>query len=217
MYIIGILLAAVIIGAGVKLYQMNREKIQFFITGLDSRFTMREISLLWKAAKLCNLSEPLSLFWSLQSLTNCISQIKSHAELTKTDKEPKTQQLLSKLYGYRTKIEKDADQKNGIESTHDLVQDQKLRIILPGKGVFSSVIVNNARELTVSMPTQKKIVTVEGRQWTGKTVSVYLWRTNDARYVFDTDVMGEGVFLGRPALYLRHTDKLLRTQKRQAV
>ena len=29
--------------------------------------------------------------------------------------------------------------------------------------------------------------------------------------------MGEGLFLGKPSLYLRHTEKLLRTQKRQSV
>lgn len=44
-----------------------------------------------------------------------------------------------------------------------------------------------------------------------------MWRKSDARYVFDTEILGEGSFLGKAVLFLRQTDKMLRTQKRQSV
>ena len=104
-----------------------------------------------------------------------------------------------------------------MDSTRALDEGQKLRIILPGKGVFSSEIVNNARDLTIKVPTQKDIITISGADWVGKTISVYLWRKGDARYVFDTTVNGEGLFLGKPSLFLQHSNNLLRTQKRNAI
>ncbi|MFA6855581.1 MAG: PilZ domain-containing protein [Treponema sp.] len=218
MYIVGIIIATVIIAVAVKLCRIYHDKIKFFLTGFDSKFTFSEISLLWKTAIICNIAQPLSLYWSLASLTRCISQIKTDADRNIGKMTfSYSQRLLTKLYSYRTKIEKEADKKKGLESTHSLDKDQRLRIILPGKGVFFSRIVNNARELTISVPTQKGMIPVEGNDWIGKTINVYLWRKGDARYVFDTIVLGEGLFLGKPSLYLRHTDKLLRTQKRNSV
>ena len=64
---------------------------------------------------------------------------------------------------------------------------------------------------------QKDIITIVGSEWVGQTISVYLWRKSDARYVFDTSVKGEGIFLGKPALFLEHSNNLLRTQKRNAI
>ncbi len=216
-YIMGILIAVVIIAAAVRLSQIYRDKIKFFLTGLDSKFSFSEIRLLWKTAKVCNLEQPQSLYWSLPSLTKCLAEIKSNADKNNKEYSSDTQRLLSKLYSYRASIEKEADKKKGIESTRVLSRDQQLRIILPGKGVFSSRIVNNARELTISMPVQKGMIPVEGKDWLGKVINVYLWRKGDARYVFDTVVQGEGLFLGKPSLYLRQTDKLLRTQKRSSI
>ena len=217
MYIVVFLIAAAVIFTIYKLCVLFKDNIKFLTTGLDSKFSLSEIRLLWRVAKICELEQPLSLYWSMPSLTRCISQIKSDADKKGKENSPDMQRLLSKLYSYRTRIETDADKKKGMESTRSLDKDQRLRIILPGKGVFSSQIVNNARELTISIPTQKGMIPVEGKDWIGKTINVYLWRKGDARYVFDTAVMGEGLFLGKPSLYLRHTEKLLRTQKRQSV
>ena len=69
----------------------------------------------------------------------------------------------------------------------------------------------------IKVPTQKDIITISGADWVGKTISVYLWRKGDARYVFDTTVNGEGLFLGKPSLFLQHSNNLLRTQKRNAI
>jgi c-di-GMP-binding flagellar brake protein YcgR len=211
------IIVVVIIGLITIIGELYRNKIKFFINGLDSKFTLSEILFLWKISGICNLEDPFSLYWSMSSLTNCILQIKSEAEKSGIENNQKTQKLLTKLYLYRTKIERDADKKKGLDSTRELDKGQKLRIIFSGRGVFSSIIVNNARELTISIPTQKNLVSVEGKNWIGKTINVYLWRKSDARYVFDTEILGEGLFLGNAVLYLRQTNKMLRTQKRQFV
>lgn len=212
-----LIISAVIIAGLVKLYLLFKEKINFFLRGFDEGFHIADLSTLWKVSQLCNLEEPVSLFYSMPSLSKCISHIKTQSEAAGVLNAAKFQKLLTKLYEFRNKIEKNEDKKRGLESTQSLSNHQKLRIILPGKGVFSSEIVNNGRELTISLPTQKGQITVDGKNWVGQTVNVYLWRTGDARYVFDTTVTHEGLFIGKPSLFLKHTTNLIRTQKRNAI
>lgn len=212
-----LIISAVIIAGLVKLYLLFKEKINFFLRGFDEGFHIADLSTLWKVSQLCNLEEPVSLFYSMPSLSKCISHIKTQSEAAGVLNAAKFQKLLTKLYEFRNKIEKNEDKKRGLESTQSLSNHQKLRIILPGKGVFSSEIVNNGRELTISLPTQKGQITVDGKSWVGQTVNVYLWRTGDARYVFDTTVTHEGLFIGKPSLFLKHTTNLIRTQKRNAI
>lgn len=214
---IAFIISAVIIAGLVKLYLLFKEKINFFLRGIDEGFRFFELNTLWKVSQICNLNEPVSLFYSMPALAKCISHIKTQAESTGALNSAKFQRLLTKLYEFRNKIEKKEDKKRGLESTQSLSNHQKLRIILPGKGVFSSEIVNNGRELAIKLPTQKNQITVDGKDWVGQTVNVYLWRTGDARYVFDTTVLHEGLFLGKPSLFLKHTTNLIRTQKRNAI
>lgn len=200
-----------------KLYSLNKVRIDFFFRGTDEGFSSSEINLLWKVSEECHLEEPVSLYYSLPSLSRCISHIKSKAEDEGDINSSKTQAMLSKLYEYRNKIEKDADKKRGLESTRALADHQKLRIILPGKGVFSSEIMNNGKVMTIKVPTQKGQITIDGKHWIGESISVYLWRSGDARYVFDTKVTGECLFLGKPCITLEQTTHLVRTQKRNAI
>ena len=214
MYILKVVVAFAALIVALKLAQAYRKKIKFFLTGFDSRFSLSEIALLWRSAAVCGFENPHSLFWSKSSLSRCISEIKSNADKAN---DPGMQRLLTKLYAYRTRIESEASQKRGLTSTHSLESGLRLRIVLPGSGVFASKIVNNARELTISFPTQNGQIPVESKEWIGKSISVYLWRTGDARYIFDTTVIGSGIFFGKAVLYLKHTEKLLRTQKRHAL
>lgn len=218
MYVlVALFISAVIIAGLVKIYLLFKEKINFFIRGLDEGFKFHELSTLWNVSQLCALEEPESLFYSMPSLSKCISHIKTQAESSGVINASRFQNILTKLYSYRNNIEKAEDKKRGLDSTQALSNHQKLRIIFPGKGVFSSEIVNNGRELTIKVPTQKNQITIEGKEWVGQVINVYLWRTGDARYVFDTVVTHEGLFLGKPSLFLKHTTNLVRTQKRNAI
>ena len=124
---------------------------------------------------------------------------------------------MTKLFNYRTKIQNEADDKKGMTTTHSLDKGQTLRIILPGKGVFASEIVGNGNFLVINVPRQKNLIPYTGEDWVGKVISVYLWRKGDARYVFDTTVTQSGLFLGKSALFLKHSSNLVRTQKRKSV
>ena len=218
MYIlIGIIIAISILLALAGLYSVFKQRIEFYITGLDQKFSFSDLNLLWDVSQMCDLDYPKALFWSMPSLTKCMSHITSQAAMNGTENDPKTQALITKLFDYRTKLQNQTDDKKGVESTMYLDKDQKLRIILPGKGVFSSKILNNGKELIISVPRQKDLIPFTAEEWVGKFVSVYLWRKGDARYVFDSTVTGHGLFIGESSISLKHSSNLIRTQKRKAV
>ncbi len=210
-FLIIVLVILAVMGA---VYTAFKPRINFFITGLDSGFSFSEISLLWTAAELCNLEQPTALFYSLPALTKCMTQI---SNMTSADNSDKNQLIMTKLFNYRTKIQNEADDKKGMTTTHSLDKGQTLRIIMPGKGVFASEIVGNGNFLVINVPRQKNLIPYTGEDWVGKVISVYLWRKGDARYVFDTTVTQSGLFLGKSALFLKHSSNLVRTQKRKAV
>lgn len=212
--IIVILILLLSLGA---LYTVFSKKIEFFITGLDSKFTFSDLKLLWNVSQICELEQPTSLFWSMQSLTKCMSHITSDAAQNNKENEEKTQKLISKLFDYRTKLQNETDSKKGLDSTLYLDKGQKLRIILPGQGVFTSTILNNGKEIIISVPRKKEMIPIPAENWMGKLISVYLWRANDARYVFDTTVINHGLFIGQPSISIKHSNNLVRTQNRKAV
>lgn len=192
-------------------------QIKFYAAGFDQKFNVSEIATLWKLAKLCDLEEPLSLYYSVPSLSRCITHIIEEAQDKGTQDTPQVQEFLSKLYKYRTKIELESDQKKGLDSTKGLDKGQKLRIIFPGKGLYESQILNNGRELIIKLPTQKGILKFKGEEWVGQDISVYLWRKGDANYVFDSRVLSTSVFNGQSALFITQSDKIFRAQKRRSV
>ena len=102
MYILKILTVFAVFIIAVKRVLKYQKKIKFFATGFDSRFSFSEISLLWRTAVVCGLDDPLSLFWSMPSLSRCISEIKSGADRAGKTGDGGMQRLLSKLYSYRT-------------------------------------------------------------------------------------------------------------------
>ncbi len=212
--IIVILILLLSLGA---LYTVFSKKIEFFITGLDSKFTFSDLKLLWNVSQICELEQPTSLFWSMQSLTKCMAHITSDAAQNNKENEEKTQKLISKLFDYRTKLQNETDSKKGLDSTLYLDKGQKLRIILPGQGVFTSTILNNGKEIIISVPRKKEMIPIPAENWMGKLISVYLWRANDARYVFDTTVINHGLFIGQPSISIKHSNNLVRTQNRKAV
>lgn len=218
MYILIAIILIVVLGIiFTGIYSVFKTKINFFITGLDAKFSVPDLTLLWNVAKICNLENPTSLFFSMAALSRCMNEITSKASAEGTENSDKMQTLLTKLFNYRTKLQNESDQKKGIDNTKGLDRGQKLRIILPGKGVFVSEILNNGSELVISVPRQKDLIPISAEEWEGKVINVYLWRHGDARYVFDTTVVGHGLFIGESALSLKHSNNLIRTQKRKSV
>lgn len=198
-------------------YSVYKTKIKFFITGIDAGFSMSDALLLWNVSQICELDEPTTLFFSLPALTKCMSQITNQASADNQIDSPKYQTLISKLFAYRTKIQNESDNKKGLTSTETLESGQRLRIILPGKGVFASKIINNGKMLIITIPKKNDIITISAEEWVGKVINVYFWRKGDAQYVFDTIVVQTGIYLGKSTLYVKHSYNLTRTQKRRSV
>lgn len=201
--------------AGVR-YALS-DILQFYSTGMDAGFTVSEIRAFWQLAKQTNLAEPTALFVSPQTLNKAITAFITESRANHTDMSAHYQHLLGKLYKYRTKIDIAHENKRTMDSTLYLDKGQRLRVILPGHGVFQSEILKNDVNIVIKLPTQKNVAKVAAEKWLKKDVSVYLWRKGDAGYVFDSTVLAANLHNGYPALHLQQTNKLLRTQKRRSV
>ncbi len=212
-----IIISLVVLIAIFRVVYLFKDNIKFFSTGLDSGFKLTEIYLLWKLAKIADLEDPLTLYWSLPALEKGIAATISNAKNNGLEHSKKTQDFLAKLYAYRTKLELNPKNKKGLTSTKFIDVGQKIRVILKGRGVFSAEVLNNSKDLIISLPLQNNQITIAGVDWVGMMMSVYLWRKDDAAYVFDTYVRENSMFNGKSVLCLSHTDNLLRTQKRRSV
>jgi len=208
-----IIIGAVFLAAG-GLYSIFKTQLKFIVTGLDAGFSISDVILLWKVANMCELEEQTSVYFSLPALTKCMTQISNDNDPENPDKN---QKIMTKLFNYRTKLQNESDERRGLQSTKSLDKGQRLRIILPGKGVFASEIMNNGSQMIITIPKQHDMIPVTAEEWVNKVVSVYLWRKGDARYVFDSVITQSGLFIGKPALYLKHSNELTRTQKRKTV
>lgn len=217
MTILIILAGILVLLSAIWLLKVFSSKINFYATGLDHKFNFNEISILWKLAKVVELEEPEALFVSTNSLNRCITNLIETSRREGTEGSDATQEFLSKLYKFRTKIELASENKRGLETSRALSNGQKLRLILKGNGIFASKILNNSRDLVITIPIQDGRIKIPPEDWKDKEVSVYLWRKGDAGYVFDTKVLAYGVFWGQNVLYLAHSDKLFRAQKRKSI
>lgn len=195
-----------------------KEYINFFITGLDSGFKPSQIVFLGKIGKSSGLEDITTLFWSLTALDRCTVEIIRRSRQTGTENNPASQNLLSRLYTYRTKVELDqSKKKRGLVTTRDILVGQRVRILLRGVGVFSSkVIQNTSRNLVLDFPSGTK-TTASSIDWRNCTVGIYFWRHDDAGYVFDTQVVSDPYALGKAMLHVAHSTNLVRSQKRKSI
>ena len=161
---IAIFITAVLVAAFIRLCVVFQDKIKFIIRGQDEGFKLSEILLLWKLAKRTGLEQPESLFYSLGSLNSAISKYLSEAKQSGSESSPEIQNFLSKLYKYRTKIDIDHENRRGLESSKYLEKGQRLRILLKGSGVFSSVTFVSARAiLPISVSIAVAVITAVPR------------------------------------------------------
>ena len=191
--------------------------IQFFARGREAGFSLREIEMLRHLAAECNLESPNSIFESKGQLDKCIRSMVRNIKMTGESEERGTQDFLSKLYDYRQKIEINKPHTHySISNSRQIGEDQALRILVVGTGVFKSYVVKNSSQfMSISRPESKK--GTSAMSWAGTKISVYFWREDDAGYVFDSEVIDEVYSLGIPSLKITHGDSLFRTQKRKSV
>jgi len=191
--------------------------LQFYLKGRESGFEFREINLLRRVAVESKLENPTSLFWSMKQLDRSIKGIILRYRARSMEQDPEYNRLLQKLFELRKRVEFDQPKyKIGIKSTRKLLPKQPMRIMLPGLGPFSSVVVENLnRYLAISYPQGPKLP--EGFSWKNQKIGVYFWRAEDAGYYFQTKVLEDFLDRKYPILHILQSDNLVRTQKRNSV
>ena len=196
-----------------------REYIMFCSVGLDSGFRIPQILFLGKVGRETGLKDLTALFWSIQALDQCTAEIVRRTRQTGTEKDVATQELLSRLYKYRTKIElEQAQKKHGLDSTRDIAAGQRVRVLLRGTGVFSSrVLRNTPKSLVLEFPVGSNAKPATSVDWSARTLGIYFWRADDAGYVFDTVTIPDPLASGKAVLHVAHSHSLIRSQKRKSV
>jgi c-di-GMP-binding flagellar brake protein YcgR len=192
-------------------------RFQFYSRGREAGFSIKELELLRRFALKCNIQDPSSIFWSRRSLEACIRALVLGIRQYGESEERGTHDFLSKLFDFLGKMDmRTADVQSSISSSRQMGEEQPVRILVQGVGVFkSSVVKSDSQYLTLSRPVANK--GVSSPQWDGIKISVYFWRDDDAGYVFDTDVIDEVYSKGISSLKVDHCDSLFRTQKRKTL
>ncbi|MBN1524320.1 MAG: PilZ domain-containing protein [Spirochaetales bacterium] len=191
--------------------------IQFYGRGKESGFTFKEINLLRKIAIESEMQNPTSLFWSVKQLDRSIKGIIIKNQTTGGEADERNIHMVAKLYQFRKRVEfSQPKYKIGIKSSRNLVQHQKLRVMLPGLGPFYTSVVENLRKyIALSYPRGPKLP--PGFSWKNQKIGVYFFRQTDAGYFFQTRVLNDFIDKRYPIIHVAHADNLVRTQKRRSV
>jgi len=190
---------------------------EFYSRGRKEGFSFKEISFLKKIAIQNKLEKPQAIFWSTRQLDRClrpaISKINADESMSPADKIV----MINKLLELRKKAEFNLPKYHKrIRESTALLPRQKLIIREKSYGTYISwVVENNRRHLVVSRPMGQKAS--KSLNWVGKKVNVYFWRQDDAGYTFDSKVLEEHVHQEYPLVYLQHSNRLKRVQKRKSV
>jgi c-di-GMP-binding flagellar brake protein YcgR len=191
--------------------------VQFYVRGKESGFSLKEINLLRKIAIESRMQNPTALFWSVKQLDRSIKNLILKYKSLGLEQDEKSITMVTKLLAFRKRVELNQPKyKIGIRSTRNIVQHQRLRIMLPGMGPFFATVVENLRRyLALSWPQGPK--TPPGFNWKGRKIGVYFFRHNDAGYYFQTKVINDFIDKKYPIIHVAHEDNLIRTQKRRSV
>ncbi len=190
---------------------------EFFSRGRKEGFSFKEVRFLKKIVVQSKLQKPQSIFWSTRQLDRClrpaIQKINSDDDMAPEYKL----YMINKLLELRKKAEFNLPKyKKRIRDTSALLPRQKLVVRDSDYGTFVSWVIEVSRKhLVVTQPAGQK--SWKSLNWTGKKIGIYFWRAEDAGYFFETKVLQQISHEEYPLLYLSHSNKLERTQKRQSV
>jgi c-di-GMP-binding flagellar brake protein YcgR len=191
--------------------------VEFYLRGKESGFKIREINLLRKVAVEHRLQDPAALYWSERQLDRCIRGTISRLRSRGIMDDPKSISFLKKLFDFRKQVEFNLPKNRaGLRSSRNMPTGQRIRIPLPGVGAYESQVVENMRKyIAITYPKGKPLPA--GQSWRGQIISIYFWRSEDAGYYFETQVIGDYFDKKNPILHVAHSDNLIRAQKRGSV
>ena len=191
--------------------------IEFYLRGKESGFRFSEINALRKVARENNLKEPAALYWSQRQLDRCIRATIIKLKATGELDDPVSIRFLQKLFDFRKQVEFNQPKyRSGLRSSRNMAKGQRVRIPIPGVGVFETQVVENMRRyLALEYPRGKRLPV--GYTWRNMKIDVFFWRADDAEYYFETQVIADNYDKKDPSLHIAHSDNLIRAQKRGSV
>ncbi len=191
--------------------------LEFYVRGKESGFRLKEINLLRHIAVDNKLKDPASLFWSERVLDRCLRGSIIRFRARNQMENPKVLDFLNKLFDFRKQVEFSLPKyRVGLRSTRNIPPNQRIRVHLPGVGVYESQVVENMRKyLAIAYPKGK--VLPPGFSWEGQKIQVYFWRAEDAGYYFESKVLGDYMDRKYPILHITHSDNLIRNQRRGSI
>ncbi len=173
----------------------------------------KESILLEKVITIGSIVNPLTAFSNIKLLDSILH---GYIDLIRNSavNEAQREIIISKLMSIRRKFEFSLPKyKKGIKNTYSLRNDQRMRLALPEVGYFfSNVIDRQASYIICSFPEGHNSDRIN---WKGKTLNAYFWRENDAGYSFNSEVVGELKGKDLRAIFIEHSEKLSRNQKRR--
>lgn len=192
--------------------------VEFYVRGKESGFKFSEINVLRKVAVAGRMKEPAALYWSQRQLDRAIAGAITRGRRQGNMDSPKTIIFLQKLFDFRKLVEFNQPKyRTGLRSSRNMAKGQKVRIPLPGIGVFETeVIANMRRQISLAYPKGAKRLPA-GHSWQNLKIDVFFWRAEDAEYFFKTQVIADEYDKKIPMLQIAHSDNLIRAQKRGSV
>jgi len=220
----GLIVAAVAIAALIVFVVVLRRAgggsfpwIQFYLKGREAGFRFGEINLLRRMAVDNHVKNPTSLFWSVRLLDRSIRSVITRYRSLNQEEDEEAVGFVSKLFDFRKRVEFNQPKYTlGLKSTREMTNRQRLSILLPSLGPFTSVVVDNLRRyMAISYPQGPKIP--PGFSWKNQQIAVNFWREGDAGYYFQTKVLEDYSDQKYPILHIAHADNVVRTQKRHSI
>lgn len=173
----------------------------------------QEMLIFHEVIKKTRVNNPATLFSSLKALDKVFS---SYVQAMRRSKIPPAQRELriSQIMGIRRKFEfTQSKYQRGIDNTYSIKNGQPLRISVEGVGYFHSTVIDrNSSYIICAFPQGEK---AENLRWKGRRVGIYFWRENDAGYNFMSEVLSEIRERDLRVLFIEHSRKLNRNQKRR--
>jgi hypothetical protein len=190
---------------------------EFYSRGRKEGFSFKEIGFLKQIAIQNKLEKPQAIYWSTRQLDRCLRPAIRKINANEGMSPAYKLQMTNKLLELRKKAEFNLPKYHKrIRDTSAILPRQKLIVREQKFGTFVCwVIENNRRYLVITQPSGQKASEI--LKWTGRKVSVYFWRQEDAGYEFESKVQEQIQHEEYPLLYLQHSQKLERKQKRASV
>lgn len=193
--------------------------VRFFIEGKDLGFSFSDLALLWRVGAYTGLENKTRLFWYVPALDECIKFISKQVEnLSETKAGNKLQNLLTKLYDYRTKVELKEIQKRGaMDSTRQIKRGQICTISVSGEPAVYGKLKANTYDFLIFALFEDSAKRAEKISWNEKLVKIDFWRQDGAGYIFSAKSIDAKRLNDHIELRIKHSADITQTQKRKSV